>query len=91
MPVTLQSETMAGDSNYDVWFMYDNWTLGAVEYLLPWEELPYINLDRDMVGDPSATEVFNLEGEDVRRRRQLQSLGSLPRVRLRGFQQGHIQ
>lgn len=43
----IQSEIMAGDSNYDVWFMYDNWTLGAVEYLLPWEELPYINLDRE--------------------------------------------
>ena len=21
---------MAGDSHYDVWFMYDNWTLGAL-------------------------------------------------------------
>ena len=58
----IQSETMAGDSNYDVWFMYDNWTLGAVEYLLPWEELPYINLDREW-WNPSATEVFNLEGK----------------------------
>ena len=58
----IQSEIMAGDSNYDVWFMYDNWTLGAVEYLLPWEELPYINLDRDW-WNPSATEVFNLEGK----------------------------
>ena len=58
----IQSEIMAGDSNYDVWFMYDNWTLGAVEYLLPWEELPYINLDREW-WNPSATEVFNLEGK----------------------------
>ena len=58
----IQSEIMAGDSNYDVWFMYDNWTLGAVEYLLPWEERPYINLDREW-WNPSATEVFNLEGK----------------------------
>ena len=58
----IQSEIMAGDSNYDVWFMYDNWTLGAVEYLLPWEEIPYINLDREW-WNPSATEVFNLEGK----------------------------
>lgn len=58
----IQTEVMAGDSNYDVWFMYDIWTLGSIEYLMPWEELPYVNLDKEW-WNPSATEVFNLEGK----------------------------
>ncbi|MGM9624744.1 MAG: hypothetical protein ACI3XM_03450 [Eubacteriales bacterium] len=55
-------EVMAGDSNYDLWFSYDIWTLGAAEYLLPWEEIPYINLDREW-WNPMATEVFQLGGK----------------------------
>ena len=85
----IQSETMAGDSNYDVWFMYDNWTLGAVEYLLPWEELPYINLDREW-WNPSATEVFNLEGKTYAAAGNY-SLSVLSRASGFAFEQGHIQ
>lgn len=58
----IQTEVMAGDSNYDVWFMYDIWTLGSIEYLMPWEELPYVNLDREW-WNPMATEVFELGGK----------------------------
>lgn len=58
----IQTEVMAGDSNYDVWFMYDIWTLGSIEYLMPWEELPYVNLDKEW-WNPMATGVFELGGK----------------------------
>ena len=58
----IQTEVMAGDSNYDVWFMYDIWTLGSIEYLMPWEELPYIKLGEEW-WNPMATEVFELGGK----------------------------
>lgn len=58
----LIKEVMAGDSNYDLWFSYDIWTLGAIESLLPWEEIPYINLDKEW-WNPMATEVFQLGGK----------------------------
>ena len=60
-PADLEKETMSGDSNYDVWFAYDVEVLGAVGYLLPWEEMPYINLEREW-WNPMATEVFSIEG-----------------------------
>ncbi|MGN1129467.1 MAG: hypothetical protein ACI4T6_11015, partial [Candidatus Flemingiibacterium sp.] len=53
---------MAGDSNYDLWLSYDIETLGAIEYLLPWEEIPYVNLDKEW-WNPMATEVFQLGGK----------------------------
>ncbi len=59
---TIQAEVMAGDSNYDVWFSYDLWTLGAAEYLMDWNELPYVDLDKEW-WNPSATEVFNIGGK----------------------------
>ena len=34
----MQQEAMAGDANYDVYFNYDVWITGAIQYLLPWEE-----------------------------------------------------
>lgn len=58
----IQTEVMAGDSNFDVWFMYDIWTLGSIEYLMPWEELPYVNLDKEW-WNPMATRVFELGGK----------------------------
>ncbi len=62
LPADIQKETMSGDSNYDVWFAYDVELLSAVQYLLPWEEMPYINLDREW-WNPMATEVFSLDGK----------------------------
>ncbi len=59
---TIASEVMAGDSNYDVWFSYDLQTLGAVQYLMTWDNLPYVNLDREW-WNPLATEVFNIGGK----------------------------
>lgn len=58
----VQTEVMAGESNFDVWFMYDISVLSAVEYLMPWEEFPYISLDREW-WNPMATEVFELGGK----------------------------
>ena len=58
----IAKEVMAGDSNYDLWLSYDIWTLGAIESLLPWEEIPYINLDKEW-WNPMATEVFQLGGK----------------------------
>ena len=55
-------EVLAGDSNFDLWLSYDIWTLGAVEALLPWEVIPYINLDKEW-WNPMATEVFQLGGK----------------------------
>ena len=55
-------EVLAGDSNFDLWLSYDIWTLGAIEALLPWEEIPYINLDKEW-WNPMATEVFQLGGK----------------------------
>ena len=57
----IQREVMAGDSTYDVWFSYDIWALNAVEYLLPWNDIPYINLEKEW-WNPLATEVFNIGG-----------------------------
>lgn len=58
----IQAEVMAGDSNYDVWFSYDLWTLGAAQYLMDWNELPHLSLDREW-WNPLATEVFNVGGK----------------------------
>ena len=58
----IQAEVMAGDNNYDVWFMYDIDIMGAIEYLMPWEELPYIKLGEEW-WNPMATEVFELGGK----------------------------
>ena len=61
-PSDIEKEVMAGDSNYDLWLSYDIETLGAIEYLLPWEEIPYVNLDKEW-WNPMATEVFQLGGK----------------------------
>ena len=58
----VQAEVMSGDTNYDVWFMYDIRILGSIEYLMPWEELPYINLGKEW-WNPMATGVFELGGK----------------------------
>ena len=58
----IQNEVMAGDSNFDVWFSYDLWTLGVAQYLMDWNELPYLQLDREW-WNPLATEVFDVGGK----------------------------
>lgn len=58
---TIQNEVMAGDSNYDLWLFYDVWALNVIEYLLPWENIPYIDLDKQW-WNPLASEVFNIGG-----------------------------
>lgn len=60
----IQSEVMAGDSNYDVWFSYDIWTLGAAQYLMDWNELPYIDLSQQW-WNPLSTEVFSVGGKQL--------------------------
>ena len=58
----MQQEVMAGDANYDVYFNYDIWITGAIQYLLPWEELPYVNLEAEW-WNPGATSVFQIGGK----------------------------
>ena len=58
----IQKYAMSDDEGYDVYFMYDLLTLGAVEYLLDWNEMPYIRLDQKY-WNPDATSVFELRGK----------------------------
>ncbi len=58
----MQTVAMSGDAPYDVYFNYDVWLTGALDYLLEWEKLPYVNLDAEW-WNPSATEVFNIGGK----------------------------
>ena len=60
----IQQEVMAGDSNYDVWFSYDIWTLGVAQYLMDWNELPYIDLSQQW-WNPLATGVFSIGGKQL--------------------------
>jgi len=57
----VSKEVMAGLSTYDVWYNYDIWVLNAIEYLMPWEVLDYIDLGAEW-WNPSATDVFELNG-----------------------------
>ncbi len=57
----MQTVAMSGDTTYDVFFNYDIWVTAAMQYLLPWEELPHVNLAADW-WNPDATEVFRLGG-----------------------------
>ncbi|MCQ2432013.1 MAG: hypothetical protein MJ175_05340 [Clostridia bacterium] len=58
----VQKEVMAGDSTYDVWLTYDIWLLGCIQYLMPFENLPYIDLNAEW-WNPLATNVFTLRGD----------------------------
>ncbi len=58
----VQTEVMAGDSNYDIWYKYDIWVLDALQYLMPWENLENVDLTQQW-WNPMATEVFNLAGD----------------------------
>lgn len=57
----VQSEVMAGDSNYDVWYKYDIWALNALAYLIPWENLANVDLSQPW-WNPMATDVFEIGG-----------------------------
>ena len=54
-------EVMAGDSTYDVWYVYDILILDCIEYLLPWESLVHVDLSQPW-WNPLATDVFELAG-----------------------------
>ncbi len=58
----IQNEVMAGDSNYDVWFAYDPRVLDAIPYLMTWNDIPYVSLDREW-WNPLATGIFNIGGK----------------------------
>ena len=58
----VQREALSGDPNYDLWLTYDIWTLQPLEYLMAWEDVPYVNLDKEW-WNPMATEVFSLGGK----------------------------
>ena len=57
----VQTEVMAGDSNYDIWYNYDIWVLDAIAYLMPWENLVNVDLTQPW-WNPMATDVFNIGG-----------------------------
>ncbi len=54
-------EVMAGDSTYDVWYVYDILILDCIEYLMPWENLVHVDLSQPW-WNPTATDVFELGG-----------------------------
>ncbi len=58
----MQTVAMSGDTTYDVYFNYDIWITSALQYLLPWENLPHINLNAEW-WNPDATEVFRIGGK----------------------------
>ena len=57
----VSQEVMAGDSNYDVWYVYDILILDCIEYLMPWENLVNVDLTQPW-WNPDATDVFELAG-----------------------------
>lgn len=61
-PGDIEAAVMAGDTTYDLYFSYDLRVFLCGNSLLPWEDLPYINLDAEW-WNPMATEVFNVGGK----------------------------
>ena len=57
----VSQEVMAGDSNYDVWYVYDILILDCIEYMMPWENLVNVDLSQPW-WNPEATDVFELAG-----------------------------
>lgn len=57
----VRKEVMAGDSTYDVWYVYDILILDCIEYLMPWENLVNVDLSQPW-WNPTATDVFELAG-----------------------------
>ncbi len=57
----MQTVAMSGDTTFDVYFNYDIWVTAAMQYLLPWENLPHVNLQAEW-WNPDATAVFQLGG-----------------------------
>ncbi len=55
----MQTVAMAGDTTYDVYFNYDLTITASIPYLMPFENLPHINLDADW-WNPDATAVFRI-------------------------------
>lgn len=57
----VSKEVMAGDSTYDIWYVYDILILDCIEYLMPWENLVNVDLSQPW-WNPLATDVFELAG-----------------------------
>lgn len=58
----VRPEVMAGDSNYDLWFLRDYNIPDSIPYLRPMNDLPYISLDAEW-WFPEASKVFEFAGE----------------------------
>ena len=63
-PDVMGRDVMAGDASHDVWLVYDIdvVNMAAAGYLMPFENLSYVNLDEPW-WNPMATEVFNIAGK----------------------------
>ncbi len=57
----VQQEVMAGDSTFDIWYVYDISILDMLQYLMPWDDMPNIDLSQPW-WNPMATDVFNIGG-----------------------------
>ena len=55
---------MAGDSTYDVVFMYDLDVLGNLDSIMPWDDIPYIDLTAPW-WNPDAASIFNIAGKQL--------------------------
>ena len=55
---------MAGDSTYDVVFMYDLSVLNHLDSIMPWDDIPYIDLTADW-WNPDAASIFNIAGKQL--------------------------
>lgn len=54
----------SGDSSYDVVFIYDLDVLKHIDYLMKWNDIPYIDLSADW-WNPDATSLFEIGGKQV--------------------------
>lgn len=54
----------AGDASWDICMMYDLWILDAVTHIMPWNDIPYVDLEQTW-WSPAATEVFDIGGRQL--------------------------
>ena len=55
---------MAGDSTYDVVFMYDLSVLNHLDSIMEWNDVPYIDLTADW-WNPDAASIFDIAGKQL--------------------------
>lgn len=55
---------LSGDSTYDVVFMYDLRVLNHLDYIMKWNDIPYIDLTAPW-WNPDATSLYNIGGKQV--------------------------